>query len=189
MQTHFQESPPSGIVPFPWPWVLLQENKAVVSQPKPEWADGLAFWEHSRHIPPRIPQNEGPFQENKELGLDSRLRLIDQQKVPQSRLARVRLEKTAGFSWKWISLIHPPYWTQPKLPRRSAGQRPVQLWYLGAGLKCLRKWTGTRSSPIKQCCSKCSFAAFCSFSHVLSSSWEVLCLPPVEAPLFFAGLF
>lgn len=62
-QTHFQESPPSGLVPFPWLRMLprdplLGESEAAVSQPKPSCADGLAFRGHSRHSPPRIPQNK-----------------------------------------------------------------------------------------------------------------------------------
>lgn len=79
---------------------LLREGKAVTSQPEPERADGLAFWEHSGIF---LQGFHRPRDSSRKTRSCNQTRGSGQQSIPRSRLAR----GDNGVSCKQVSLTLP----------------------------------------------------------------------------------
>lgn len=180
-QTHFQESPFSGLVPFP-PVLdavsgdsLLRESEAVPSQPKPERADGLASWEHSGIF---LQEFHRPRDSSRKTRTGNRTRGSGQQSVPRGRRAGVGLEGTVASLANKSVRSSPPCCTRSLfLTKTSPGS--AGRWDLGASLKCFRK--GSEQTPNDRPLTALPKVVSCSLHIVFyaaSSPWDGFCLLP-----------
>lgn len=146
--------------------------------PKPAQA-GASRWPGIlgafRHIPSKIPQTKGQFQENT---TGNQTRGSGQQSVPRGRRAGVGLEGTVASLANKSVRSSPPCCTRSLfLAKTSPGS--AGRWDLGASLKCFRK--GSEQTPNDRPLTALPKVVSCSLHIVFyasSSPWDGFCLLP-----------